>query len=370
MTTEIDLRDRPDDEYRDRLRDALDEAEPGEELLIVADRDVDVDLIRYQIDRGRDVAWDHEGDDATREVRVVDRGDLDDAAAGTADVRDLPPQRRHATLVEAFDRLAPDEGFVLVNDHDPKPLYYELRSTYGDVVGWEYASRESGEWRVEIEKTDEATAAESEAFTRFDVREIPKPDRHETIHHRYGMIPDGETMELIAPHEPRPLHGEFRERYGDAFRWEVVEKEPGRCRVRVTKTDGSASAEAATDAADSAADDDGEESADEAAATGDGSPEATRELDVRDLPPAKRHEEIFDAYAALDDGDGFVLVNDHDPKPLYHQFEAEAGPEFHWEYRRREPGEFRVLIGKRAADAEGHEHSHDHGATEETSAPF
>jgi len=99
----------------------------------------------YQIDRGRDVAWDHEGDDATREVRVVDRGDLDGAAAGTADVRDLPPQRRHATLVEAFARLAPDEGFVLVNDHDPKPLYYELRSTYGDVVGWEYASRESGD---------------------------------------------------------------------------------------------------------------------------------------------------------------------------------------------------------------------------------
>nr|WP_233562781.1 DUF2249 domain-containing protein [Haloarcula sp. Atlit-120R] len=44
-----------------------------------------------------------------------------------------------------------------------------------------------------------------------------------------------------------------------------------------------------------------------------------------------------------------MLVNDHDPKPLYHQFDAEAGSEFRWEYRQKEPGEFRVLIGKSEA---------------------
>jgi uncharacterized protein (DUF2249 family) len=74
----------------------------------------------------------------------------------------------------------------------------------------------------------------------------------------------------------------------------------------------------------------------------------TEELDVRDLPPAKRHERIFDAYADLGAGEGFVLVNDHDPKPLYHQFDAEAGDAFYWEYRQQDPGEFRVLIGKKA----------------------
>jgi uncharacterized protein (DUF2249 family) len=52
-----------------------------------------------------------------------------------------------------------------------------------------------------------------------------------------------------------------------------------------------------------------------------------------------------------------VLVNDHDPKPLYHQFEAEAGPEFRWAYRQRDPDEFRVLIGKAEdpTDSEGGE---------------
>jgi uncharacterized protein (DUF2249 family) len=56
---------------------------------------------------------------------------------------------------------------------------------------------------------------------------------------------------------------------------------------------------------------------------------------------------IFETYTELDGGEGFVLVNDHDPKPLYHQFDAEAGPQFRWEYRQRDHGEFRVLIGKR-----------------------
>jgi uncharacterized protein (DUF2249 family) len=89
-----------------------------------------------------------------------------------------------------------------------------------------------------------------------------------------------------------------------------------------------------------------------------------KELDVRDLPPAQRHEQIFDAYDELETGTGFVLVNDHDPKPLYHQFEAEAGPAFRWEYRKRDAGEFRVLIAKAATDEP------DDAASSEPEAPF
>lgn len=353
MTTEIDLRDHPDRDPRDRIYGALDEAETDEELHVTADREIDAHLLRYQIDRDRALDWEHEDPDAEpRGIRIAKREALGDQASGTFDVRDLIPQRRHEVLLDAFDRLEPDEGFVLVNDHDPKPLYHELRSMHGDIVGWEYESRGSGEWRVEIVKTGESTADDEEVLTRFDVREIPKPERHETIHHRYGMIPDGETMELIAPHEPRPLHGEFRERYGDAFDWAVVENRSGRCRVRITKTERAESSSG-----------DGETVTDEGS-TADGTPEATTELDARDLPPAQRHERIFEAYADLDDGEGFVLVNDHDPKPLYHQFEAEAGPAFHWEYRKQDPGEFRVLIGKSASSGGAS------GVSEEPNAPF
>ena len=73
------------------------------------------------------------------------------------------------------------------------------------------------------------------------------------------------------------------------------------------------------------------------------------DLDVRDLPPAQRHTTIFDAYRALLPGTGFVLVNDHDPKPLRYQFEAEHAGEFTWDCLEAGPGAWRVRIGRAGA---------------------
>ncbi|MBX6385997.1 MAG: DUF2249 domain-containing protein [Microbispora sp.] len=83
-----------------------------------------------------------------------------------------------------------------------------------------------------------------------------------------------------------------------------------------------------------------------------GTPNATAELvdgelDVRRLPHRRRHEEIFATYAALAPGEAFVLVNDHDPKPLYYQFAAEHTGEFEWEYLATGPEEWRVRIARR-----------------------
>jgi uncharacterized protein (DUF2249 family) len=47
-------------------------------------------------------------------------------------------------------------------------------------------------------------------------------------------------------------------------------------------------------------------------------------LDVRDVPPAERHPKIHDAFEDLDSGEELVIVNDHDPKPLFYEFEAEV----------------------------------------------
>ena len=69
-------------------------------------------------------------------------------------------------------------------------------------------------------------------------------------------------------------------------------------------------------------------------------------LDVRAEPPARRHELIFDTYEHLEPGAGFVLVNDHDPKPLYYQFAAELAGQFSWEYLEQGPQVWRVRIGR------------------------
>jgi uncharacterized protein (DUF2249 family) len=71
-------------------------------------------------------------------------------------------------------------------------------------------------------------------------------------------------------------------------------------------------------------------------------------LDVRPEPPARRHELIFDTYNALQPGEGFVLVNDHDPKPLWYQFEAEHAGAYAWDYLEQGPEVWRVRIGRPA----------------------
>jgi uncharacterized protein (DUF2249 family) len=71
-------------------------------------------------------------------------------------------------------------------------------------------------------------------------------------------------------------------------------------------------------------------------------------LDVRSEAPARRHELIFDTFGALPAGDAFELVNDHDPKPLYYQLDAEQTGRFSWKYLEQGPQVWRVRIGRTA----------------------
>ena len=72
------------------------------------------------------------------------------------------------------------------------------------------------------------------------------------------------------------------------------------------------------------------------------------DLDVRPLPPALRHEKIFAMVAQLAPGDSFVLANDHDPKPLRYQLDAEQPGQISWQYLDQGPTLWRVQIGRAA----------------------
>ncbi len=73
------------------------------------------------------------------------------------------------------------------------------------------------------------------------------------------------------------------------------------------------------------------------------------QLDVRSLVPMQRHTAIFATFDALKPGEAFELVNDHDPKPLYYQFQAEHAGKFTWDYLEEGPAVWRVRIGREAA---------------------
>lgn len=78
-------------------------------------------------------------------------------------------------------------------------------------------------------------------------------------------------------------------------------------------------------------------------------PNTPAELDVRVIPPREKHPTIFRTFEALDVGESFVLVNDHDPFPLRHQLEAERTGQFGWEYLEQGPVVWRVEISRKAA---------------------
>ena len=69
-------------------------------------------------------------------------------------------------------------------------------------------------------------------------------------------------------------------------------------------------------------------------------------LDVRQIAPAQRHPKIFGTFENLQPGQSFVLVNDHDPKPLYYQFQAELTGQFGWNYLEKGPKVWRGEISK------------------------
>lgn len=66
------------------------------------------------------------------------------------DVREIPHGRRHPRIFGVYARLAPGESFVLVNNHDPKPLRREFQATYPGRFGWDYLEAGPERWRVRI----------------------------------------------------------------------------------------------------------------------------------------------------------------------------------------------------------------------------
>ena len=78
-------------------------------------------------------------------------------------------------------------------------------------------------------------------------------------------------------------------------------------------------------------------------------PENTNEpvVDVREIPPRQRHPLIFDTFANLPVGSALLLVNDHDPKPLYYSFLHEREGLFAWEYLEQGPTVWKVRIAKK-----------------------
>lgn len=237
------------------------------------------------------------------------------------DVRVLVPIKRHEKLLKLFKELPVGESFVFINDHDPIPLYYEFRSIYGDVVGWEYLNRGGREWKVKVSRTEASQGREFAGIaTLLDLRKAEKKDWKQIVFHRYGMMDENTTIELIAMEDPEEIHEIFKNKFEGKHSWSYKKEVPGEFIIHIRKE------------AESGLGDDGFS--------------VVNEFDIRPYPPTQRHEMFYKAFADIKPGEAFEFINDHDPKPLYYQMEAESKEPFRWEYLEKGPDEWKVRVVK------------------------
>lgn len=77
------------------------------------------------------------------------------------DVTRLEPALKHPRIFEKFDALSPRQAFIIHNDHDPKPLYYQLLGQKGKQFTWEYLEKGPSVWRIKITKTEPVESQET-----------------------------------------------------------------------------------------------------------------------------------------------------------------------------------------------------------------
>ena len=94
----------------------------------------------------------------------------------TLDVTKIEPRLKHPTIFEHFDALKAGESFTIHNDHDPKPLYYQLLGERGNIFSWEYVQAGPQIWLVKIEKFKVDNAENTETVGSIAAKDYRKAE--------------------------------------------------------------------------------------------------------------------------------------------------------------------------------------------------
>jgi regulator of cell morphogenesis and NO signaling len=96
------------------------------------------------------------------------------------DVTLIEPKLKHPTIFQVFDSLAGGESLTIHNDHDPKPVYYQLLGERGDIFTWEYEQKGPEWWDVRITKRGEN---DKETIGQIAVKDLRKAE----VFKKYGI---------------------------------------------------------------------------------------------------------------------------------------------------------------------------------------
>ena len=70
----------------------------------------------------------------------------------SVDVRTIVPRERHPLIFGSFNALQPGESLLLINDQDPKPLFYQFQAELPGIFTWNYVEQGPEVWQVAIGK--------------------------------------------------------------------------------------------------------------------------------------------------------------------------------------------------------------------------
>lgn len=93
----------------------------------------------------------------------------------------LEPRQKHPTIFVRFDELAEGKSLTIHNDHDPKPLYYQLLGERGNIFEWTYLEQGPELWRVKISK--KVTGDNDETLGQIAAKDLRKAQ----IFKKYGL---------------------------------------------------------------------------------------------------------------------------------------------------------------------------------------
>ena len=154
------------------------------------------------------------------------------ATLQTLNVTLLEPRLKHPTVFQYFDALSAGENFVIENDHDPKPLYYELLAERGNIFTWEYLEKGPEWFVVQIAKNP---TEESHDIQTLDVTQLEPRMKHPTVFKYFDALAAGEAFVIENDHDPKPLYYELLAERGNIFTWEYLEQGPEWFKVKIAK---------------------------------------------------------------------------------------------------------------------------------------
>ena len=93
----------------------------------------------------------------------------------------LEPKQKHPAIFDRFDSLPEGNTLVILNDHDPKPLYYQMLGERGNVFTWKYLEEGPQWWRVSI--TKRVSGAETETIGQIAAKDLRKAQ----VFKKYGL---------------------------------------------------------------------------------------------------------------------------------------------------------------------------------------